>query len=90
MIKFRNSDRGKCNRSETPNGPSAFDISVKRVRYKLEIFVLYLNARKRNLEIAFLRYSHDFVTYVIAITEFDCVCVHARAHTHTHTHTYIH
>jgi hypothetical protein len=33
---------------------------------------LYLNARKRNLETAFLRYSRDFVTSVIAITEFDC------------------
>jgi hypothetical protein len=31
---------GKYNRSETPSGPSSFDIAVKRVRYKLEIFVL--------------------------------------------------
>jgi hypothetical protein len=50
---------GKYNRSETPSGPSSFDI-------------LYLNARKRNLEIAFLRYSRDFVTSVIVITEFYC------------------
>jgi hypothetical protein len=31
---------GKYNRSETPSGPSLFDISAKRVRYKREIFVL--------------------------------------------------
>jgi hypothetical protein len=53
---------GKYNRSETPSGPSSCDISVKRVRYKREIFV-----RKRNLEIAFLRYSLDLVTSVIFI-----------------------
>jgi hypothetical protein len=31
---------GKYNRTETPSGPSSFDISVKRVCYKREIFVL--------------------------------------------------
>jgi hypothetical protein len=31
---------GKYNRLETPSGPSSFAISVKRVRYKREIFVL--------------------------------------------------
>jgi hypothetical protein len=54
---------GKYNRSEMPSGPSSFDIYVKCVRYK----------RKRNLEIAFLCYSRDFVTSVIVITEFDCL-----------------
>jgi hypothetical protein len=62
---------GKYNRSETPSGPSSFDISVKSVRYKSK--TLYLNARKRNLEVAFLRYSRDFVTSVIVIIEFDCI-----------------
>jgi hypothetical protein len=57
------SHRGKYNRSETPSGPSSFDISVKRVPYN----------RKRNLEIAFLRYNRDFVISVIVITEFDCI-----------------
>jgi hypothetical protein len=65
---------GNYNRSETPSGPISFDLSVKRVRYKREIFV-YLNARKRKLEITFLRYSRDFVIAVIVITEFDCSCI---------------
>jgi hypothetical protein len=32
---------------------------------------LYLNARKCDLEIAFLHYSRDFDTSVITLTEFD-------------------
>jgi hypothetical protein len=40
--------------------------------FVINVKFLYLNVRKRNLEIAFLRYSRDFVTSVIIITEFDC------------------
>jgi hypothetical protein len=40
--------------------------------FVINVKFLYLNARKRNMEIAFLRYSRDFVTSVIAITELDC------------------
>jgi hypothetical protein len=39
----------------------------------INVKFLYLNALKRNLEIAFLRYSREFVTSVITITEFDCM-----------------
>jgi hypothetical protein len=62
---------GKYNRSETPSGPSSFDISVNSV-FVINVKFMYLNARKRNLEITFHRYSRDFVTSQIVITEFDC------------------
>jgi hypothetical protein len=54
-------------------------VSVSQVRsiYPWSVFVinvklLCLNARKRNLEIEFLRYSRDFVSSVIVIIEYDC------------------
>jgi hypothetical protein len=44
--------------------------------FVINVKFLYWNARKRNLEIAFLRYSLDFVTTVVDITEFDCIKNH--------------
>jgi hypothetical protein len=41
----------------------------------MNVKFLYLNALKRNLDIAFLRYSRDYVTSVIVVTGFDCISV---------------